>query len=323
MRSVTVTGTRASAARDAIAALCEHALDPADLLAELETRLRPIVPYDSGGWWTIDPETLLPTVLGASEPHSFSGELFSPEDYDAFDGSDRAGRDSELEPRDLRILARSGHATWATAAFTRSSDLPDFTQGEAEYLAAVGRYVGAAIREYLADEPWCDGPSKVPGVLVVSADEQVEDATGEAVEWLSSTTYLQPGELPASLRGLVRQKRAGRIGGSSPRPSKVRIRMPEGYWLVARATRFTIDETRSAILLKAATRADMRAITMALHSLTEREREISELLVAGVDPRDIGAQLNLSIHTVRGYVKTIFGKIGVSSRGELTALLGS
>jgi DNA-binding CsgD family transcriptional regulator len=323
MRSVAVTGTRASAAREAVAALCEHGLDPAELLREVESRMRPIVPHDTGAWWTTDPETLLPTVLGANEPPSHSGPLFSPADYDVFDRLDRASRDAALEPDTLHVLSRSGHATWAAGRFTRASDLPRFTKEESVYLAAIGRYVGAAVREYLSEAPWRDGPSRVPGVFVVSADERIEDATPEAEEWLSRLEAREPGVLPAPLRGLVRQNRARRVGDPSTRPSKVRIRMPGGDWVIARATGFTVDETRSAVLVRAATRADMKAVTLALHSLTVRERQISELLVAGVDPRDIGAQLNISIHTVRGYVKAVFVKLGVSSRGELTAYLGS
>jgi DNA-binding CsgD family transcriptional regulator len=323
MRSVTVAGTRASAASDAIAALSEHGLDPAELLQEVESRMRPIVPYETGAWWTTDPETLLPTVLGLSEPPSFSGALFSPADYDVFDRLDQASRDTALEPHALHVLSRSGYATWAAGRFTRAPDQPGFTKAEADYLAAVGRYVGAGVREYLSETPWSDGPSRVPGVLVMSADEQIVDATPEAEGWLSRLPAREPGLLPASLRGLVRQYRGERVGRSLLRPSKVRIRMPAGDWVIARATGFTIDESRSAVLVRAATRADMKAVTLALHSLTPRERQISELLVAGLDPRDVSAQLNISIHTVRGYVKAVFAKFGVSSRGELTAYLGS
>lgn len=323
MGSVTVAGTRASAARDAVAALSEQGLDPAELLQEVEARMRPIVPHDTGAWWTTDPETLLPTVLGVSEPPSYAGDLFSPADYDVFDRLDQTSRDAVLEPEILRVLSRSGHATWAAGRFTRAPDLPGFTKAEADYLAAVGRYVGAGVREYLAQTPWSDGPSRVPGVLVVSADERIDDVTPEATEWLSRLPAHEPGSLPTSLRGLVRQNRAKRVGRSLLRPAKVRIRMPEGDWVIARATSFTIDETRSAVLVRTATRADMKAVTLALHSLTARERQISELLLDGLDPRDVSAQLNISIHTVRGYVKAVFAKFGVSSRGELTAYLGS
>jgi DNA-binding CsgD family transcriptional regulator len=141
--------------------------------------------------------------------------------------------------------------------------------------------------------------------------------------WLARLPPQESGALPAPLRGLVRQMLAGRVGNSALRPSKVRARMPDGDWVIARATPFTIDQARSAVLVRAATRADMKGITLALHSLTAREREISELLLAGLDPRDISVQLNISIHTVRGYVKAVFAKFGVTSRGELTAYLGS
>lgn len=323
MRSVTVAGTRATATRDAIAALSEHGLDPAELLHEVEYRMRAIVPYDTGAWWTTDPETLLPTVLGVSEPPSYSGDLFSPADYDVFNRLDQTSRDTALKPLTLHVLSRSGYATWAAGRFTRAPDQPEFTKAEADYLAAVGRYVGAGVREYLSQTPWSDGPSRVPGVIVVSADEHIVDVTPEADTWLSRLPAHEPGLLPASLRGLVRQNRAQRVGRSPLRPSKVRIRMPEGDWVIARATSFTIDQSRSAALVRAATRADMKAVTLALHSLTARERQISELLIAGLDPRDVSEQLNISIHTVRGYVKAVFAKFGVSSRGELTAYLGS
>jgi DNA-binding CsgD family transcriptional regulator len=75
--------------------------------------------------------------------------------------------------------------------------------------------------------------------------------------------------------------------------------------------------------MKAATRADMRGLLLAVHGLTPREREVTELLIAGADPHDVAGQLNLSVHTIRSHVKTIFVKLGVSSRAELTAALAS
>ena len=98
MRSVTVAGTRASAARDAVAALCEHGLDPAELIPEVESRMRPIVPHDTGAWWTTDPKTLLPTVPGVGEPPSYAGDLFSAADYDVFHRLDQTSRDAAIEP---------------------------------------------------------------------------------------------------------------------------------------------------------------------------------------------------------------------------------
>ena len=62
-------------------------------------------------------------------------------------------------------------------------------------------------------------------------------------------------------------------------------------------------------------------LLLALHGLTERERDVTELLVAGLGTDDIAAKLHISRHTLRDHVKAIFTKVGVSSRPGLTAAL--
>jgi two-component system, NarL family, nitrate/nitrite response regulator NarL len=52
--------------------------------------------------------------------------------------------------------------------------------------------------------------------------------------------------------------------------------------------------------------------------LTRREREVVSLAVDGVKNREIARRLGLSEHTVKNYLFSIFGKLGVSSRLELT-----
>ena len=44
-------------------------------------------------------------------------------------------------------------------------------------------------------------------------------------------------------------------------------------------------------------------------------------IARGASTAEIAAELFLSTHTVRDYVKTVFEKLGVSSRGELVARL--
>jgi DNA-binding NarL/FixJ family response regulator len=53
-------------------------------------------------------------------------------------------------------------------------------------------------------------------------------------------------------------------------------------------------------------------------SLTRREREVVGLAVDGATNREIAGKLCLSEHTVKNYLFSIFGKLGVSSRIELT-----
>ncbi len=96
------------------------------------------------------------------------------------------------------------------------------------------------------------------------------------------------------------------MGPAPLRPAKVRIRLSEGGWLVARSAKFTSNESQTAVSMKAAARADMQGLLLAIHDLTAREREVTELLIAGMDPTDVAARLNLSIHTVRSHIKALW-----------------
>ena len=55
--------------------------------------------------------------------------------------------------------------------------------------------------------------------------------------------------------------------------------------------------------------------------LTEREREIYEMLLEGCANKEMAAELTLSIHTVRFHVANILSKFRVASRYELLAQL--
>jgi DNA-binding CsgD family transcriptional regulator len=51
--------------------------------------------------------------------------------------------------------------------------------------------------------------------------------------------------------------------------------------------------------------------------LTDREREIAELVAAGRTNREVARQLVLSPRTVEAHLRTIYAKLGVRSRVEL------
>ena len=55
--------------------------------------------------------------------------------------------------------------------------------------------------------------------------------------------------------------------------------------------------------------------------LTTREREILELIFQNKKRQDIASELNLSENTIKTYTRTLYGKLCVSSREELYALL--
>jgi DNA-binding CsgD family transcriptional regulator len=74
-----------------------------------------------------------------------------------------------------------------------------------------------------------------------------------------------------------------------------------------------------AVVIEPATASEIAWIAVRAHELSARERQITQLLARGLGTADVAGRLHLSAHTVRGYVKTIFEKVGVSSRGELVA----
>ncbi|MFD7130812.1 response regulator transcription factor [Streptomyces sp. NPDC059894] len=55
-------------------------------------------------------------------------------------------------------------------------------------------------------------------------------------------------------------------------------------------------------------------------SLTETETQVAELVSQGLTNSQVANQIYLSRHTVAYHLKSIFGKLSVSSRGELTSL---
>ena len=65
------------------------------------------------------------------------------------------------------------------------------------------------------------------------------------------------------------------------------------------------------------------AIIESSQSLTPREKEILALMLKGVSDMDIAVQLQLSIHTVKEYGKSIRKKYRVKTRLQLIAILVS
>jgi DNA-binding NarL/FixJ family response regulator len=69
--------------------------------------------------------------------------------------------------------------------------------------------------------------------------------------------------------------------------------------------------------------AKMPAVKIAARPLpvTDREREIAELIAAGLTNKEIAEQLTLSIRTVEGHVYRACYKLGVADRDELAELI--
>ncbi len=59
----------------------------------------------------------------------------------------------------------------------------------------------------------------------------------------------------------------------------------------------------------------------ALASLTRREQEVALMAARGTSKRAMSEQLGVSIRTVGNHINHVYGKLGISTREELAALL--
>ncbi|MDQ4078768.1 MAG: response regulator transcription factor [Chloroflexota bacterium] len=71
-----------------------------------------------------------------------------------------------------------------------------------------------------------------------------------------------------------------------------------------------------AIVEKMATWSEGPPASHPLSTLTERERQVLELLAEGKNPTQIADELHLAVQTIRNYLTQIYQKIGIHNRVE-------
>jgi len=87
-----------------------------------------------------------------------------------------------------------------------------------------------------------------------------------------------------------------------------------------------VDRVEQALALSAqvlAQRQVQRSVQQRLDSLTERERAVMDLVVAGLPNKLVADQLNISVRTVEVHRSRVFDKMGVKSAVELANALRS
>jgi DNA-binding CsgD family transcriptional regulator len=346
-------GTAGIAAHEAIVRLCAGDLPPLALLEQVARRVRSVTPYAAAGWLPTDPATLLYTgaftegMGGDLRLRLIDNEL-TTEDFAKFSEIARLPRTAlrlseatggELErsarhrkiyaPRgyrdELRVAFRAGGACWGVGCLTRGEDEPGFSAAEVAFVAGICEHVAHGLRSGLLIEACHDvaAIAEPPGMLVLRDDDTLESLTGEAQRWLDELPA-DDLELPSVVYGVARRARVCAHAGDPGPPARARVRLPSGRWLLVHGARLRTTAggaQRTAVVLQPARRADLAPLIVEAYELTEREREVTRLLVSGTPIEAIAQSLWISQHTVRDHVKAIFAKLGVSSRPELTAML--
>jgi DNA-binding CsgD family transcriptional regulator len=336
-------------AQDRIAELSRRGYDLVTFWEECTDVLEGTVPHtDKPCWYTLDPGSLLITSHYHDGLPEFPPELLNHEYYDddvnqisdvvrseaGISTLHEATRgDPSTSPKwhmnmamggDQELIAalRTGGAIWGAVGVYRAPGEPMFDSEEKAFLRAIGPDLATGARTGLLvgeaqDPQWPDSP----GLVVLSEAGEVESTTPGVERWLSDLPDgdLDAGRLPTAVHAVA--GRALRTAEGSDEPGEValaRVLSRSGTWIVLHGTSLVASGSRrAAVIVEPAHPARITPLLMSAYGLTEREQEVTRLVLRGESTAGIAERLVVSPHTVQEHLKKIFEKTGVRSRREL------
>jgi len=337
-------------AREKIARLARQGLDLVSFWRASTEVLTHAVPYDFAPcWFTLDPASLLVTSHfdeGVPElpPQRLLHEYYQDDVNKLADVArsqrdistlhEATGGDPASSPRwhfnmtlggDQELIAAlrtPAGEVWGALGLYREPGQPQFDDTELAFVRRVAPSLAEGARRALlvgeATDP--EGPD-APGLLVLSQEGEVESATPGVERWLRSLPDgdWDAGRLPSAVRAVA--GRALRTAQHPDEPGQVavsRVLSQAGIWVVLHgASLVSAGAHRVAVIVEPAHPARIAPLLMSAYGLTEREQEVTRLVLQGNSTAEIAERLVVSAHTVQQHLKSVFDKTGVRSRRDL------
>lgn len=222
----------------------------------------------------------------------------------------------------VALRTRSGEA-WGILALYRKTGRPHFDADELALLRDLAEPLAEGARRGLligeAVEP--ERPD-APGLVILREDWSVESLTPGVEHWLERLPdgdWGARGGLPSAVLAVA--GRALRVAEHADAPGEVafaRVLARDGRWVVLHGASLVTDGTRRvAIIIEPAHPARIAPLLMAAYGLTERERDVTRLVLQGYATTEIADWLAVTAQTVQQHLKSVFEKAGVRSRREL------
>lgn len=302
---------------------CCFTLDPATLL--MTSHFNPSMYYELPEWMLRD-EYLSPDV------HDYASVARSPAGISTI--HEAAGGDPSSSPRwranmemggdqEMIVSVRTRDGTnWGCLSLYRPPGAETFSKAELAFMRAVAPPLGEGLKRALligeARDP--DGPES-PGLLVLADDLEIESVTPGTERWIDDLpggSY--GGRMPNAVASVATAALRTAAGSSVPGEVAVaRVLSESGTWLVLHgATLVGSGKPRVAVIIEPAHPARIAPLLMSAYGLTEREQEVTVLVLQGESTSAIAERLVVSPHTVQEHLKKIFEKTGVRSRRDLT-----
>jgi DNA-binding CsgD family transcriptional regulator/catechol 2,3-dioxygenase-like lactoylglutathione lyase family enzyme len=340
-------------AAERIAELPAKGLELVAFWCEARDALASAVPYYmTPCWFTLDPASLLVTshhdhgMIGELPPEWLAHEYYEDDFHSLADvarsargistlheatGGDPSrsrGWREHVEPYGaeqellVALRARTGEA-WGMLGLYREPGQPEFDPDELEFLRAMAPHLAEGARRGLlvgeASEP--DRPD-APGLVVLDPDWSVESLTPGVERLLCELPdgdWEAQRKLPPAVLAVA--GRALRTAENRDAPGEValaRVLSSEGRWIVLHGASLVADGARrAAVIIEPAHPARISPLLMSAYGLTDREEDVTRLVLRGDSTAQIAGELCVSAHTVQQHLKSVFEKTGVRSRREL------
>jgi DNA-binding CsgD family transcriptional regulator len=331
--------------------LCHSGLEVAEFFDEAGRLLQRVIPFDGFCSLSLDPATLLPTShfthnsMPPKDVPRLAENEYMQDDYNKFATLARSPRPAgtlstategvlERSARyreilsangfgdELRLTALDASGSWGCFAFYRGQGEAKFDEAEADFVADVSALLAEGVRcaILLAAAPTEEGPD-APGLILLAKSGAIEAVTPAAERWLSEliTPPPPPGHAPQIVNAVAYRAQLAADGGGEGM-ARARVPTSSGRWVVLHGSLVGDPaERRLAVIIEPARALEIAPLIVAAYGLSEREREVTRLVIQGLSTSEIASKLHLSPYTVQDHLKSIFEKIGVHSRREVAA----